>query len=297
MAASRVAFIGMGRMGLPMAKNLVQKGFDVACFDSTAARREIAAGEGLKVASSAPAAAAGASTVVTALPAGKEVQEVLAGILFDAVDSETLFVDCSTISPGTSRELEAAARDKGLAMVDAPMSGGVPGARAGTLTFMVGAGDGDFERAAVVLGAMGRPKKVGGPGSGSAAKLCNNLMMAIQMVAVSEGFTLAKALGLDHRDLFAVASTSTSQCWSMTSYAPVPDVVPTSPANRNFEAGFSGSLMHKDLRLALDAAAANDATLPVGTRVADLYADMINADGGDADFSAIITHLHRLSRS
>jgi 3-hydroxyisobutyrate dehydrogenase len=287
-----IGFIGLGNMGGPMVANLIKAGHSVAAFDIVSDAVERAVAAGATAAENAKAAAAGAEIVITMLPAGQHVRSVYIDDdkVIDTVDDGALLIDSSTIDVTTAREVIAAAADKGLKMIDAPVSGGVGGATAGTLTFMCGGADSAYKRAEPILAAMGRNIfHAGGPGSGQAAKVCNNLMLAIQMIAVSEGFLLAEKLDLDAQKLWDIASTATSQCWAMTNYCPVPGPVPTSPANRNYEAGFTVAMMLKDLKLSQEAAAATGANTPLGahaTQLYDAFADLNN--NAALDFSAII---------
>jgi 3-hydroxyisobutyrate dehydrogenase len=290
---AKISVIGLGNMGLPMAGNLVKKGHEVAGFDLIAANMAQAASRGVTGRKSAEDAAADVDVVVTMLPAGKHVLEVYGSDMLKAAKSGTLFVDSSTIDVASARGAHKLAGDAKMLSLDAPVSGGVGGAEAATLTFMCGGSKDAFEKAKPILEAMG--KKVvhcGDAGAGQAAKICNNMMLGISMIGVSEAFVLAEKLGLSHQALFDVASTSSGQCWSLTSYCPVPGPVPASPANNNYKAGFASALMLKDLKLAQEAAAAAGATTPMGAAAAQLYG-LHNAWGeGGTDFSGII-HLIR----
>jgi 3-hydroxyisobutyrate dehydrogenase len=291
---ARVGFIGLGNMGLPMAANLIKAGHAVSGFDiNEDAGARLAAGGGTKVQSVAEACT-DAEVVITMLPAGEHVREVYlgeAGVLA-AVGPATLLIDSSTIDVETAREVAQAARAKGLAMIDAPVSGGVAGAQAATLTFMVGGGDDAFERARPLLEAMGKTiVHAGGPGNGQAAKICNNMILGASMIVVAEAFLLAEKLGLDAQKLFDISSKSSGQCWSMTSYCPVPGLVPTSPANRDYKAGFTAAMMLKDLKLAQAAARATRATTPLGAGAAAVYERFVDSGDGGVDFSGIIRYL------
>jgi 3-hydroxyisobutyrate dehydrogenase len=283
-----IAFIGLGHMGLPMARNLVKAGHKVQGFDVRPP--DVALDGALSLAASNRAALKGAETVITMLPAGPQVGEAFLadGILAHA-QKGALLIDCSTIDVKTAREVAAEAQERGFLMVDAPVSGGVGGAEGASLTFMVGGEKAGFERAKPVLEAMG--KKIvhtGASGNGQAAKICNNMILAISMIAVSEAFVLAEKLGLSHQTLFDVASTSSGQCWSLTSYCPVPGPVPASPANRDYKAGFTAAMMLKDLRLAQAAAGEAGVGTPLGAEAATLYALLASAGKGHLDFSSII---------
>ena len=290
---ARIAFIGLGNMGGPMAANLVKAGHDVAGTDLVAdnVQRLVAAGgrgAGLVEALN------GAEVVITMLPAGSHVASVYsgaAGVIAKAA-RDALLIDCSTIDVATARQVGAAAQDAGLDMVDAPVSGGVGGASAATLTFMVGGSDRAFGRAEPVLKAMGKAIiHAGGPGNGQAAKICNNMILGVSMIGVCEAFVLAEKLGLDHQKLFDISSTASGQCWSLTSYCPVPGPLPASPANRDYRPGFSAAMMLKDLKLAQEAANAADATTPMGAEAAALYALFVGGGHAGTDFSGIIAFL------
>ena len=290
-----IAFVGLGNMGGPMAANLVRAGHRVLGFDLAPALLTLAADNGIEPAASAPAAVSEADVVITMLPAGKHVVSVYADIV-PAARPETLLIDCSTIDVESARQAHAIARDAGLASLDAPVSGGTGGASAGTLTFMVGGCGEAHARALPLLEAMGRKiVHCGTDGAGQAAKICNNMILGISMAAVSEAFVLGEALGLSHQALFDVASTSSGQCWALTSYCPVPGPVPTSPANQGYKPGFAAALMLKDLLLARDAASATGAATPLGDHAAALYTAFAEDGHGGEDFSAIIEHLRSLS--
>jgi 3-hydroxyisobutyrate dehydrogenase len=293
---ARIGFIGLGNMGLPMAANLVKAGHQVTGFDVVAPLRDKLAGIGGTAVETIAAAAAGAEAVITMLPAGAHVREVYAarGGVIETASPGALLIDSSTIDVTTAREVAASASAKGLAMVDAPVSGGVGGATAGTLTFMVGGTDDAFARARPILENMGKTiVHAGGAGNGQAAKICNNLILGVSMIAVSEAFLLAEKLGLDAQRLFDIASKSSGQCWSMTSYCPVPGPVPTSPANRDYQAGFTAAMMLKDLKLAQEAAHGAGAATPLGAAAAGLYDEFAGEGHAGEDFSAIIRFLRR----
>jgi 3-hydroxyisobutyrate dehydrogenase len=289
-----IGFIGLGNMGGPMAANLLKAGHDVTGFDLSApALERLVAGGGKRAAGAAQAAAAG-DIVITMLPAGPHVRAVYLGDggIIAAVRKGSLLIDCSTIDVETARAVGKSAGDAGYGMLDAPVSGGVGGATAGTLTFMVGGAEADFTRAEPVLQTMGKTiVHAGAAGNGQAAKICNNMILGISMVAVCEGFALAEKLGLDWQRLFDISSKSSGQCWSMTNYCPVPGPVPSSPANRDYKAGFTAEMMLKDLKLAQQAAQGAGAATPLGANAAALYALMVNAGNGPADFSAMFRFL------
>ncbi len=280
-----IAFIGLGNMGGPMARNLVKAGHTLRGFDMVAKNVEAAGGTACK---SAAEAVKGAETVVTMLPAGPHVRSVYDEIL-PVVAKGTLLADCSTIDVDTARAVAKKAEGYGLDMVDAPVSGGTGGAEAATLTFMVGGSARAFERAQPLLAQMGKTiVHAGGPGNGQAAKICNNMILGISMVAVAEGFSLAEKLGLDAQKLFDISSKSSGQCWSMTTYCPVPGPVPTSPANRDYKPGFTADMMLKDMKLAQAAANGAGQSIPLGAAAQALYALMVAGGRGSMDFSGII---------
>ena len=292
---STIAFIGLGNMGGPMAANLVKAGHKVIAFDLVEALKNQARSDGAAVAESATGAVKGADTVVTMLPAGKHVLSVWSDIV-PSMTKGALIIDCSTIDVESAKEAHALAARHGVGSVDAPVSGGTGGAKAATLTFMCGGDARSFAAARPVLEKMG--KKIvhcGGAGAGQAAKICNNMILGVSMIAVSEAFTLAEKLGLSHQALFDVASTSSGQCWSLTSYCPVPGPVPTSPANNDYKPGFASALMVKDLTLAQDAARATGAATPLGKHAQEIYKAFDAAGHGGVDFSGIIQHVRSLA--
>jgi 3-hydroxyisobutyrate dehydrogenase len=287
----RIGFIGLGNMGGPMAANLVKAGHEVAVFDMSKAAVDKAVGAGASAAPSANASAADAEAIVTMLPAGQHVRQVYLGELglLKAVKPGTLCIDSSTIDVASAREVQLAAKAARVDFLDAPVSGGVGGAAAGTLTFMVGGEKDAFARAKPILEKMGKNIfHAGGAGNGQAAKICNNMLLAISMIGTCEAFVLAEKLGLDHQTLFDISSTASGQCWSLTSYCPVPGPVPASPANRNYQAGFTASMMLKDLKLAQSAAQAAGAATPLGAQSTALYTLLESAGAGGRDFSGII---------
>jgi len=289
---ARVAFIGLGNMGGGMAANLAKKGHDVRAFDLSADALEKATAAGCLAAESAAAACDGAEAVVTMLPAGTHVESVYADSVFGTAPPSAILMDCSTIDVATAKRVGEAARAKGLTMVDAPVSGGIAAANAGTLTFMVGGGAEAFDRAEPFLADMGKAViHAGGSGAGQAAKICNNMLLGAEMIATCEAFALAEKLGLDPQKFYDIASVSSGQSWSMTSYCPVPGVGPETPADRDYQGGFATALMLKDLRLAMDAAKDAGADTPMGARAAELYEAFAAAGNGGLDFSAIIKTL------
>jgi 3-hydroxyisobutyrate dehydrogenase len=292
---SKIAFIGLGNMGEPMAANLVKAGHTVAGFDVVDARRAAAAVMGVPIAEGARQAVAGADIVLTMLPAGKHVLSSWADFL-PAAAKGALVVDCSTVDVESAKRAHEAGASAGVSTLDAPVSGGVVGANAGTLTFMCGGSPEAFARAKPILEHMGkRVIHCGGAGAGQAAKICNNMILGATMIVTCEAFALAEKLGLSAQALFDVASTSSGQSWSLTTYCPVPGPVQGSPANRDYKPGFAATLMLKDLRLAQEAAASVGALTPLGAEAAQLYALYVAADHGGHDFSGIINFLRGTS--
>ena len=291
-----VAFIGLGHMGNPMAANLVKAGHTVHGFDLLPENLNVAQGNGVTIMANAEAAVAGADVVITMLPAGKHVLSVYEFVAKSA-KSGTLFIDSSTIDVDSARKAHEIAQANGLKSVDAPVSGGIGGAAAGTLTFMVGGSADAFATAEPILKPMaGRIVHCGEAGNGQAAKICNNMILGISMIGVSEAFTLAEKLGLSHQSLFDVASTSSGQCWSLTTYCPVPGPVPTSPANNDYKPGFAAALMLKDLKLSQEAAESVGAATPLGAHAKEIY-ERFGAEGHEAsDFSGIINYLRDAKR-
>jgi 3-hydroxyisobutyrate dehydrogenase len=286
-----IAFIGLGNMGNPMAHNLIKAGHTVFGFDLMPANLATAKDNGVTVMASAAAAVKDADVVVTMLPAGKHVLSVYEDIAPKA-KAGALFIDSSTIDVESARKAHAIASKHGLLSIDAPVSGGTGGATAGTLTFMAGGSGDSFAKAEPILKPMaGKIVHCGDGGAGQAAKICNNMILGISMIGVGEAFVLAEKLGLSHQALYDVASTSSGQCWSLTTYCPVPGPVPTSPANRDYKPGFAAALMLKDLKLAQEAASTSGAVTPLGAEAAQLYALYAAQGGGGADFSGIIRFL------
>ena len=288
---ARVAFIGLGNMGGGMAANLARAGHEVRAFDLSADALVRAEAAGCTRAGDAAEAARNAEAVITMLPAGSHVEQVYAAV-FPVLPSSAILIDCSTIDVATARRVAAAAEDKGLRAVDAPVSGGIAAAAAGTLTFMVGGTEAAFAQAQPLLAAMGKAViHAGETGAGQAAKICNNMLLGATMVATCEAFVLAGKLGLDPQRFYDIASVSSGQSWSMTTYCPVPGVGPETPADRDYQGGFAAALMLKDLRLAGEAAEAAGADTPMGARARELYEAFAAQGAGGRDFSAIIRML------
>jgi 3-hydroxyisobutyrate dehydrogenase len=291
-----IGFIGLGNMGAPMAANLLKSQHKVTGYDtvpSPISNLELQGGKG--VASVADAAAAG-DIVITMLPAGPQVRQVYLGPdgIIAKAKKGTLLIDCSTIDVETARAVAAEAASAGLQMLDAPVSGGVMGAQGGTLTFMVGGTDAAFKKGRPILANMGRTIVHAGPsGNGQIAKICNNMILACSMIATCEGFVLAEKLGLSAQTLFDICSTSTSQCWAMTNYCPMPGPVPAAPSNRGYVAGFTAANMLKDLRLSQQAAGTAAAATPMGAAAASLYQLFVDGGMGGLDFSAIMQMIRR----
>ncbi|WP_081286376.1 3-hydroxyisobutyrate dehydrogenase [Mycobacterium asiaticum] len=286
----KVAFLGLGHMGGPMSANLLAAGHVVHGYDPVPAAADTAAERGAAVFASAPEAVAEADVVITMLPNGEVVKRCYADVL-PVAQSGALFIDSSTISVDDAREVHALAEGHGMAQLDAPVSGGVKGAVAGTLAFMVGGDEAALERARPVLEPMaGKIIHCGAAGAGQAAKVCNNMVLAVQQIAIGEAFVLAERLGLSAQSLFDVITGATGNCWAVHTNCPVPGPVPASPANNDFQPGFATALMNKDLGLAMDAVASTGSIAPLGTHAAEIYAKFA-ADHGDKDFSAIIETL------
>ncbi|QDP19986.1 3-hydroxyisobutyrate dehydrogenase [Sphingomonas xanthus] len=286
---ARVAFIGLGNMGGGMAANLVKAGHEVIAFDLAEPAIERARGNGCSIATSAAEAVEGVDAVVTMLPAGKHVAAVYAESVIGRAPASAVLMDCSTIDVATARTVEELASEAGYAMVDAPVSGGIAAADAGTLTFMVGGSDDGFAKAQPFLEKMGKAViHAGGAGAGQAAKIVNNMLLGVTMAGTCEAFVLAQKLGLDPQTFFDISSKASGQSWSMTSYCPVPGVGPETPADRNYDGGFAAALMLKDLKLAMEAAQAADAYTPMGGEAEELYQRFVSRGGGGKDFSALI---------
>jgi 3-hydroxyisobutyrate dehydrogenase len=283
-----IGFIGLGNMGAPMAANLVKSGERILGFDLVASSRQASAHDGVQIVADAWQSAEHADVIVTMLPAGEHVVSVWRDVL-PAAKKGALFIDCSTIDVASARAAHALAAEHGIASLDAPVSGGVGGAKAATLTFMVGGSAEAFARGKPVLERMGkRVIHCGEAGNGQVAKICNNMILGISMIGVSEAFVLGEKLGLSHQALFDVASASSGQCWSLTSYCPVPGPVPASPANNGYKPGFAAALMLKDLKLAREAAASVKAKTALGAHAAEIYDLFAQQGQGTSDFSGII---------
>ena len=283
-----IGFIGLGNMGLPMSLNLIKAGHQVTGFDLNADAVQSFAAAGGHVAADAASAAQAGEVVITMLPAGAQVLQVYSESILPSV-KDALLIDCSTIDVDTAREVAAMAAAAGMEMLDAPVSGGTGGAEAGTLTFMVGGSDASFAAAKPYFDIMGATiVHTGGVGNGQAAKICNNMILAISMIGVAEAFTMGERLGVDAQTLFDITSTSSGQCWAINTYCPVPGPVPGSPANRDFKAGFTAAMMLKDLRLSQDAAKSSDTASPLGSEAEKLFSEFVDGGNGSYDFSAII---------
>ena len=293
-SAQKVAFLGLGHMGGPMAANLVRAGYEVLAFDPVPAAQDQARADGATVVDTAVAAAAEAEIVITMLPNGRIVLDVYGEVL-PAAKPGTLFIDCSTIDVADAKKAAEAVVAAGHRALDAPVSGGVGGATAGTLTFMVGGEAADFDAAAAVLDVMGgKVVHCGGAGVGQAAKICNNMMLGISMIGLSEAIVLGEKLGLTHDKFYDVVSTASGQCWSLTTYCPVPGPVPTSPSNNDYQPGFATALMNKDLGLAANALRDNGVDGRFGLLAAEIY-EQFNQAAAGKDFSAIVTDIRRRS--
>ncbi|MBN8484204.1 MAG: 3-hydroxyisobutyrate dehydrogenase [Sphingomonadales bacterium] len=288
----KIAFIGLGNMGGGMAANLVKAGHEVHAFDLSAEALARAAENGCATYTSVRDAVQGAEAVVSMLPNGKIVESVYTADVIGQAPTSALLLDCSTIDVATARSVADAAAAAGYAMVDAPVSGGIAAANGGTLTFMVGGDDDAFARAEPILSAMGKAViHAGASGAGQAAKICNNMILGATMIATCEAFALAEKLGLDLQTFYDISSKASGQSWSMTSYCPVPGVGPQSPADNGYQGGFAAALMLKDLKLAMEAAEAAGANVPMGARAEELYEAFAAAGNGGMDFSGIIKSL------
>ena len=293
---SKIGFIGLGNMGLPMAKNLVAAGHEVNAFDALEGARRAASDAGFNVCASTAEASKDADFIITMLPNGPIVLSVF-GELVGAAPKGSVVIDCSTVDVSSSKTAHKMATDAGLGCLDAPVSGGIGGAAAGTLTFMVGGEKHAFDKASPILDIMGgKSVHCGGGGAGQSAKICNNMLLGISMIGAGEAFALAEKLGLDQQALFDVISTSSGSCWSVNTYCPVPGVGPQSPADNDYKPGFAGALMLKDLKLSQQAADETGAATPMGHRATEFYDNYVDAGFGDTDFSGVINQLKTMKR-
>jgi len=293
---ANIGFIGVGHMGGPMARNLMKAGHRVTVSDPSAANVSALTGQGAAQAADPAALAAASEIVVSMLPSGKELRAVYLGDkgVIAHAKAGALLIDCSTTDVDSARAVAKAAAERGLSFLDAPVSGGVAGAEAGSLTFMAGGADKALAAAQPILMAMGKNVvHTGASGSGQAAKICNNLILGISMIGVCEAFVLAEQLGLAPDKLFAVSSTSSGQCWSLTTYCPVPGPVPSAPSNRNYQPGFAAKMMLKDLKLATEAAENKKQSIDLGELAKNLYERFVQSGHGDRDFSAIIEDIRQ----
>ncbi len=286
----KIAFIGLGNMGGGMAANLAKAGHTVRAFDLSEEALGKAKEAGCETFSTASEACAGVEAVVSMLPNGQIVKSVYQSDVIGHAPGDAVLIDCSTIDVATARDVIAAAEEAGHDMVDSPVSGGIAAAEGGTLTFMVGGSETAFKRAEAVLADMGKAViHAGDAGNGQAAKICNNMLLAVQMIGTAEAFKMAEKLGLDPQTFYDISSVSSGQCWSMTSYCPVPGVGPQSPADNDYKGGFATALMLKDLKLAMDAAATAHISPRIGALAKELYEAFDGSGNGSRDFSAIIT--------
>ena len=288
----KIAFIGLGNMGGGMAANLVKAGHQVRAFDLAADALDKARGNGCETFGTVREAVQGVDAVVSMLPNGVIVDKVYGEDVIGHAPKGAVLLDCSTIDVATAKKVVEAATAAGYEAVDAPVSGGIAAANAGTLTFMVGGTDSAFARAEPILAKMGKAViHAGGLGAGQAAKICNNMLLGIHMIGTAEAFAMAEKLGLDAQKFYDISSVSSGQCWSMTSYCPVPGVGPQSPSDNDYQGGFASALMLKDLKLAMEAAKTSGAKVPMGERAKELYEAFVAASNGGLDFSAIIKTL------
>lgn len=297
---AEIGFIGVGNMGSRMAANLIKHGHRLRVLDAVPENVARMTALGAVSVGAANAAASGADVVISMLPSGNELRAVYLGRsgVIASVRPDALLIDCSTADVAATREVQAAAAERGIGMLDAPVSGGIAGAEAGTLTFMVGGGAEVLERARPVLMAMGANViHAGAGGAGQAAKICNNLILGVSMIAVSEAFVLARRLGLAPEKLFEISSKSSGQCWSLTSYCPEPGLVPSAPSNRDYQPGFSAAMMLKDLRLAMEAGKGGESSYGPDSGLTEtathIYEQFVQAGGGNVDFSGIIRYLEQ----
>ena len=290
---AKIGFIGLGNMGLPMAKNLINAGHDVIGFDLVEECMSSLVDAGGRSGKQLGDCVLDVNVVITMLPEGKHVDAVYNNGILGAAAKDTLLIDCSTIDVDTARAVGGEAKKLGYNMVDAPVSGGTGGAEDGTLTFMVGGEENTFNLAKPYLDIMGKNiVHAGGMGNGQAAKICNNMILGISMIAVSESFSMAEKLGLSAQNLFDITSSSSSQCWAMTSYLPVPGPVPASPANNDYQPGFTGAMMAKDMKLARDAAISSGQKTELADSALQMYERFLTEGGASQDFSAIYKMIH-----
>ncbi|MBL6778820.1 MAG: 3-hydroxyisobutyrate dehydrogenase [Paracoccaceae bacterium] len=289
----KVGFIGLGNMGKPMALNLMAAGHEVNGFDTAPVEAE-----GLHILSTASEAAKGADVVITMLPNGAILRSVAETVL-PAMSAGAVFLDCSTVDVDSARAVAAMAEEANVIPLDAPVSGGIGGASAGTLTFMVGGSEAGFEKAKPLFDIMGQKAVHCGPsGNGQAAKICNNMILGATMIVTCEAFALADKLGLDRQSMFDVVSTSSGYSWTMNAYCPAPGIGPTSPSDNGYKPGFAAELMLKDLRLSQQAAEMVDADTPMGQMAQNLYAQFVEVEDGEGkDFSAMLPRFERRRRS
>jgi 3-hydroxyisobutyrate dehydrogenase len=289
---ARIAFIGLGNMGSGMSANQAKAGHDVVAFDLSAEAMARAKEQGMTPAASAADAVKDADAVITMLPAGKHVRDVYMEAILPNAPKDALLIDCSTIDVDSARTVARDAAMQGFRAADAPVSGGTAAASGGTLTFMVGCREQDFAEVEGILKPMAKAViRAGDSGAGQAAKICNNMLLGISMIATCEAFALAESLGLDAQNFFDIASKASGQCWSLTSYCPWPGPVPTAPSNRDYEGGFAAAMMLKDLKLAQDAAETTGAPTPLGGAAEALYAELNQRGFGNKDFSFILEML------
>lgn len=290
----KIGFIGLGHMGNPMVKNLLKQGYEVQVFDVSQTAMQSLQKDGALAAQSVKSLVAECSTVITMLQTSDQVKQCCLeeGGIFHKLESKGLFIDCSSIDIASSKALHQEASQRGIAMLDAPVSGGVAAAQAGTLTFMVGGSDKNYLLAKPILSAMGRAIIYAGEGSsGAAAKICNNMILGVSMIAVGEAFALAHKLGLQPEKLFEICSVSSGQCWSITKYCPWPNVLPEVPSSHDFKPGFTAKMMLKDLNLGQEAADFADFETPLGKHATELYQQFVEQGHAEMDFSGIITML------
>jgi 3-hydroxyisobutyrate dehydrogenase len=289
---TRIAFIGLGNMGSGMAANQAKAGHEVVAFDLSADALARAKEQGMSAAASAAEAVKDANVVITMLPAGSHVRDVYMDAILPNAPTDALLIDCSTIDVDSARTVARDASMRGFRAADAPVSGGTAAANAGSLTFMVGCREQDFADIEAALKPMAKAIiRAGDSGTGQAAKICNNMLLGISMIGVSEAFALAEGLGLDGQKFFDIASQASGQCWSLTSYCPWPGPVPAAPSNRDYEGGFAAAMMLKDLKLAQDAADTTGAPTPLGGAAEALYSELVQRGYANKDFSAILQML------